>query len=227
MEIYSQWIGSCSYAKALSLQKKRVARLSEKSCSKKAVYILAGSHLPVVTSGLRSQGVEDFLDKKKLVEKKFFFTSVKRGGSVTLHMPGQLVVYPILALDFFNIDIKEWVSFLKSSFTKLIQVKYDICLDSKEDGLYFKGKKILFIGLRVEKRISYHGIALNVSNNLEAFSWIKPCGHKNLKVTSLYQELGFSCSLEEIYIDWLEYLKKFIITKTDLSSEEIKHITKQ
>lgn len=227
MEIYSQWADPCPYLEVLSLQEKRVASITRNKCYENTVYILAGSHLPVVTSGLRSQGAKDFTNKAKLVEKNFLFTTVKRGGAVTLHMPGQLVVYPIIALDFFNIDIKEWVNFLKESFKKLINLNYGICLDSKEDGLYFKGKKILFIGLRVKKRISYHGIALNVNNDLEAFSWIKPCGHEHLKVTSLRRELGVCCCLEEIYINWLKYLKDFIIAKTDLSYEQIKHIKNQ
>ncbi|MBE8221491.1 MAG: lipoyl(octanoyl) transferase LipB [Bdellovibrionales bacterium] len=224
MKIYSKWKNPCSYLEALSLQEKKVFNIINKKSDKKSIYILAGSHFPVVTSGLRSSGIKDFTNKKKLIEKNFFFTKVKRGGSVTVHMPEQLVVYPILSLDFFNIDIKEWVNFLKESFQKLIKIKYGMHLDNKEDGLYFKNKKILFVGLRVKNRVSYHGISLNVNNNLESFNWINPCGYKNLQVTSLSRELEYCCNLKEIYTNWLEYLKDFIISKTGLSYEHIKHI---
>lgn len=223
MDIYNQWLGSCSYSDALLLQEQKVLGLSA-STSKKTIYVLAGSHYPVVSSGLRSKGDSDFFYKKNLLKNNFLFISVKRGGAVTLHMPGQLVVYPILSLEVFNIELKVWVKFLITSFQDLIKNKYNILLTAKQDGLYFSDKKILFIGLRVKKRISYHGVALNINNDLEAFNWIKPCGHRNLRVTSLSKELGYDCSLEELHLEWLEYLKDFILSKTGLSSGEIKHI---
>ncbi len=226
MNIYSQWAELSPYLKALSFQEKCVSNILSKNANKKVVYVLAGSHPSVVTSGLRSQGDQDFSYKEKLLQKHFFFTKVNRGGAVTLHMPGQLVVYHILALDVFDLGIKDWVDFLKTSFAKVISKKYGLKLNAKQDGLYFKGKKMLFIGLRVKKRVSYHGISLNVNNNLESFSWIKPCGQDNLPVTSLCEELGFEANLKEIYQNWLEHLKIFLIAKTGLSYEQIKHINK-
>lgn len=209
MKVCSQWLGAKAYLDVLSLQEQKVSQLLEHKTQ--TAYVLAGSHQPVLSLGLRSQESTDLIDKKKLIENQFTFVRAQRGGASTLHMPGQLFIYPILNLKTAGIDLKDWVCFLKTSFQELIKKKYKLNLENKKDGLYFKDKKILFIGLRIKKGISYHGLALNVNNNLEAFSWIKTCGQNHLQFTSLRQELQIDCNLKEIYITWLSYLNHFII----------------
>ena len=112
-----------------------------------------------------------------------------RGGQVTYHGPGQLVMYTLFDLNHFNIGTSAFVKKLESSIIELLSL-YQITghLIDKAPGVYVNNKKIASIGLRVSKGYTYHGISLNVDMDLTPFNYINPCGHQNLKMTSLKQE---------------------------------------
>lgn len=109
-----------------------------------------------------------------------------RGGQVTYHGPGQLVVYVLLDIQRLQLGVRELVTRLERSVIELLD-DYGIASESKRDapGVYVDGAKIAALGLRVRKGRCFHGLALNVDMDLEPFSRIDPCGYPGLQVTQL------------------------------------------
>ncbi len=109
-----------------------------------------------------------------------------RGGQVTYHGPGQLVVYTLLDLKRLNIGVRQLVSILEQSIIDLLaSYGVDSCARADAPGVYVNDAKIAALGLRVRKGCSFHGLALNVDMNLEPFSRINPCGYEGLAITQL------------------------------------------
>ncbi len=123
---------------------------------------------------------------------------VDRGGQVTYHGPGQLVVYPLLDLRRLGLGIRELVLRLEKSVIELA-AGYGIQAVGRRDapGVYVEGRKLASIGLRVRRGCSYHGLALNVVNDLEPFTRINPCGFEGLQTVNL-AELAPGATLEEV-----------------------------
>lgn len=128
---------------------------------------------------------------------------VDRGGQITYHGPGQLVVYTLIDLRRSQWTIRDLVTTLENAVIELL-AEYEIKAFAKRDapGVYVGQKKICSLGLRVKRGCSYHGLALNINMDLKPFSQINPCGFKNLEITqladlinrdpnSLLQEVGF------------------------------------
>ncbi len=111
-----------------------------------------------------------------------------RGGQVTYHGPGQLVVYLLVSLRDAGVGIRGLVSIIEQAIIDLLGAR-GIEAQARPDapGVYVDGRKIASLGLRVRRGFTYHGLALNVSNDLEPFRRINPCGHAGLEVTSTLQ----------------------------------------
>lgn len=109
-----------------------------------------------------------------------------RGGQVTYHGPGQLIVYTLMNIQQRHLGIRSFVSMLEQTLIQLLKY-YDISatVHCGAPGVYVKEKKIASIGLRVKNGCTYHGIALNVAMDLTPFEGINPCGHKALKMTQM------------------------------------------
>jgi len=109
-----------------------------------------------------------------------------RGGQVTYHGPGQIVVYTLLDLKRMNIGVRELVTRIEISVINLLE-GYGITASARKDapGVYVDGRKIAALGLRVRKGCSFHGLALNVDMDLVPFTRINPCGYEDLEVTQL------------------------------------------
>ena len=109
-----------------------------------------------------------------------------RGGQVTYHGPGQLVVYFLLDLHRLGYGIRSLVTRLEQSLVDVL-ADYDITAAARRDapGVYVDGKKIASLGLRVRANRTYHGLALNVAMDLEPYSRINPCGFKGLEMTQI------------------------------------------
>jgi len=111
---------------------------------------------------------------------------VDRGGQVTYHGPGQIVIYFLIDLKRKNLGVKELVNGIENSVIALLnEFNIDAVADPDAPGVYVGGAKIGSVGLRIRKGCSYHGLSLNVDMDLEPFSRINPCGYKGLKVTQL------------------------------------------
>ncbi|MGB5648877.1 MAG: lipoyl(octanoyl) transferase LipB [Sedimenticolaceae bacterium] len=108
-----------------------------------------------------------------------------RGGQVTYHGPGQLVIYVLISLREAGIGIRRLVTAMEQSIIGLLG-EHGVHAQARKDapGVYVDGCKIASLGLRVRRGCTYHGLALNVSNDLEPFLRINPCGYAGLEVTS-------------------------------------------
>ncbi len=111
---------------------------------------------------------------------------IDRGGQVTYHGPGQLVVYPLVNLRRAALGVRDLVSALERA---VIDYAAELGIDAESrrsaPGVYVAGRKLASVGIRVRRGASYHGIALNVCNDLEPFRQINPCGYAGLEMTRL------------------------------------------
>ncbi len=137
-------------------------------------------HDRVFTQGMAGKE-EHILDARNIP-----VVQTDRGGQVTYHGPGQLVGYVLFDLRRLNIGVKNFVSLLEQSVIQLL-ADYGINAATREKapGVYVFDKKICAIGLRIRRGCSYHGIALNITNDLEPFTRINPCGFRGLAVTKV------------------------------------------
>lgn len=111
---------------------------------------------------------------------------IDRGGQVTYHGPGQLVVYPLIDLRRLGVGIRDFVSALERAVIDLA-AEFGIAAEGRRSapGVYVGGEKLASVGVRVRRNGSYHGLALNVALDLEPFSRINPCGYQGLRMTQL------------------------------------------
>ncbi len=111
---------------------------------------------------------------------------IDRGGQVTYHGPGQLVVYPLIDLRRLSFGIRDFVTALERAVIDLA-AEFGIAAEGRRSapGVYVAGEKLASVGVRVRRQGSYHGLALNVALDLEPFSRINPCGYRGLKMTQL------------------------------------------
>ena len=161
--------------------------------------ILIVEHLPVITLGARKSANILYLDRNELEQKGIDVVEIRRGGGTTTHNPGQLVFYPILNLQKLSIGINEYVRKLEIIGIELLE-QYNLECKTKKGfpGLWIGKKKIASIGVRVSRFITYHGMAINIQNDLEIFDYIKPCGLDNIEITSLFKETSQKQSMTKI-----------------------------
>jgi len=139
-------------------------------------------HPLTFTSGIRSK-------KNEILDKKIKILKTNRGGKITLHNPGQKIVYIVLNLNKKKKDIRNLVKQIEISiieFLKLYNIKG--YADKDNVGVWVNGKKIAAIGIRVSRWIAYHGCSININNNLKHYKKIIPCGLDNSKITSVQNE---------------------------------------
>lgn len=131
---------------------------------------------------------------------------VDRGGQVTYHGPGQIVMYPLIDLKRHKIGIKALVNGIEEAIIQTIKI-YNITAKRKEKapGVYVNDKKIASLGLRVRKGCTFHGLAFNIRMDLEPFLRINPCGYAGLEVTQL-SDLDNSVEYQEVQQQLIENL---------------------
>lgn len=111
---------------------------------------------------------------------------IDRGGQVTYHGPGQLVVYPLIDLRRSGLGVRDLVTALERSVIELA-AEYGVVAEARKSapGVYVEGCKLASVGIRIRRGASYHGLAMNVSLDLEPFGRINPCGYEGLQMTQL------------------------------------------
>ena len=168
-----------SYKTAIKILNKRVELLKLKK-GKELLWIL--EHPLTFTAGIRS-------DDTEILDKKIKIIKTNRGGKITLHNPGQKIIYIVLDLNNRKKDIRKLINLIEKSIIELLMIyKVKANTDKKNIGIWVKKKKIAAIGLRISKWIAYHGCSINVNNNLDVYRKIIPCGLDNKKITSLLNE---------------------------------------
>lgn len=149
-------------------------------------------HEPVYTLGLNAD------PSHVLAPGDIPIVQADRGGQVTYHGPGQLVVYTLIDLKRARLGLRDLVSALENSVIGLAG-DYGIVAEARRDapGVYVEGAKIASVGLRIRRGCSYHGLSVNVSMDTEPFTRINPCGFDDLSVTQL-ADRGGPVNLDEI-----------------------------
>lgn len=159
------------------------------------MYLLLVEHPPVITVSRRAGAGRHLLaTTEQLTAAGVEVAETDRGGDITYHGPGQLVVYPILDLNVFGLRLHSYMRFLEQV---VIDVLADFQLRGERDagatGVWVGSEKICAMGVRVSRWVSMHGLALNVTTNLDHFGMIIPCGLVGRSVTSMSRELGEAC----------------------------------
>ena len=179
------------YKKVWDFQKQILERRIANQIPDSIIFV---EHDHVITLG-RSSHLENVLVKDLPTFE------IERGGDVTYHGPGQLVVYPILSLEKMSLGVRQFVELLESILVQAL-VKLGVSNASgklgKETGVWIdNSRKIASIGVAVSHWVSYHGLALNVSTDLTYFQKINPCGFDAGIMTSVSKETGRSVEVEE------------------------------
>ncbi len=193
--------GLTDYAAALAEMDARAAAVAE-GRARELVWLV--EHPPLYTLGTSAKAADRPVSSLPV-------HAAGRGGQVTYHGPGQLVVYPLIDLRRAGLGIRDLVTTLEKSVIAYAGT-LDIHAETKlrAPGVYVRGAKLASIGIRVRRGASYHGLALNVSLDLAPFRRINPCGYQGLEMTRL-ADLGGPDDVRQVadaYAPWLiEYLR--------------------
>ena len=170
-----------SYKNAMKILLKRVEKVKVNK-ERELLWIL--EHPTTFTAGIRSQDSE-------IIDKKIKIVKTNRGGKITLHNPGQKIIYFVINLNKRKKDIRKLIGSVEKSIIELLKIyKIKGKADKKDIGIWVNNRKIAAIGLRITKWVAFHGCSINVNNNLNQYLKIIPCGLDNKKITSIYQEKG-------------------------------------
>jgi lipoyl(octanoyl) transferase len=162
-------------------------------------------HRSVFTQGL--SGKSEHLLKETEIE----VIKSDRGGQITYHGPGQLIVYCLIDIKRLGIGVKQMVSIIEKSIIDLLS---DYSISSHKipgaPGVYVDGSKIAALGLKVKRGKTYHGLSLNVDMNLSPYSLINPCGYKDLKITQMSNLTDNKPDLDKIKKQLTKNLTKYV-----------------
>jgi lipoate-protein ligase B len=184
------------YRKMLRLQ---LTTCKERQSDQIPDTIFLVEHPAVITLGARQSRNKLLLSRSDLTQKNIDVVEIRRGGGTTAHNPGQLVIYPILNLQQAGLCIREYIKKLETVGAELLK-QLNVNSTRKEDfpGLWVEGRKIASIGVRVSRLTTYHGMAINIHNDLTIFDYIVPCGLENVEMTSVLKETGTRYSMTEV-----------------------------
>ena len=189
-------LGQIAYPDAWDLQLRLVEARQANRLERDAVLLL--EHPPVFTLGKRGGRESLLVPEETLARHGISILQVERGGNITYHGPGQLVVYPIVHLPGVGIGVVDMVD-------RLEEVMIRTCGDfgvaagrnALNRGTWVGMNKIGSIGLAVRRGVSFHGLALNVDPDLTPFGFVQPCGLQGVGVTSIVRQAGRPVKMEE------------------------------
>lgn len=190
-------LGTVRYQEVANLQEELRHRHLQGAAPDTLLFV---EHPPVYTLGRRSAAAEFPLSHTWCQEHGIEVCQTKRGGKVTFHNPGQLVVYPILK----TTDVIAYVRSLEQVIIAALQA-VGITAETREGkdftGVWVANQKIASIGIHLAKNVTTHGFAINVTNDLEPFRWITACGLSTITMTSVEQELPLPQPLTNQLLD--------------------------
>jgi lipoate-protein ligase B len=194
---YAVSLPETDYHPVWELQKKLVAAKADQQFDREIILLL--EHKPVFTLGRRGDLKHLKLPEQFFRNQNLQIVRVERGGFITYHGPGQLVVYPIVNLIQNRLRVVTFVEHLEEV---MIRTAAAWGVEAKRNplnrGIWVGDRKLGSIGIAVSHGISYHGFALNVSLSLEPFKWISPCGLEGVAMTSIARETDQKIIVEDI-----------------------------
>ena len=190
-------LGLMEYREAWRLQETLVSARVNQTLQQDMLLFL--EHPAVFTLGRRG-GLENLLVSEAFLKQSGIpLVQVERGGFITYHGPGQLVVYPIINLQSRRIGVNEFVEAMEAAMLSTAGA-WNLAAgrNPANRGIWVGSKKMGSIGIALRKGVSFHGLALNVNLDLTPFSWIQPCGLQGVGMTSMQVELGRKLPLAEV-----------------------------
>jgi lipoate-protein ligase B len=161
--------------------------------------VLLVEHHPVITLGARQSANKLLISREELAKRGIDVVDIRRGGGTTAHSPGQLVFYPILNLQQLGLGISEYIRELEAIGMELLeQLGVRSTRRRGFPGLWVGEKKIASIGVRVSKGVTYHGMAININNDLSIFDFLVPCGLDGVEMTSVLKKTGQEQSMAKV-----------------------------
>lgn len=193
----NRYLGLCAYHEVAERQK----RVAEKIRNTRSIYIYGMQFEPVITLGVRGHFEQDLLNTQSDIP----IVKTDRGGQATMHTPGQLVIYPCLDLKQHRLGVKDFVCLIVKTTGNVLKTFGIETNQGESPGLYTARGKIAFIGIRVDRGVVRHGIAINVGNELAAFGSIRSCGISGAAVDKMqnYRE-GETFDLGLLFQQWVE-----------------------
>ena len=187
------------YNKAVNIMEKRVNDIKN---GKKNDLIWILEHPIIFTAGVRSK-------ENEILDKNIEVIKTNRGGKITLHNPGQKIIYLVFNLNNKKRDIRNFIYLIEKSIIEFLNIyKIKGKSDRKNIGIWVKKKKIAAIGLKIKKWITYHGCSINIKNDLSIYKKILPCGLSGSNVTSMKEQK--INNFKDINKNLKRFFKKFI-----------------
>jgi len=170
-------------------------------------YLLFCEHPHVFTLGKSGSENNLLVNMLELNKVNATYYKINRGGDITYHGPGQIVGYPIIDLENFNLDIRSYIYNLEESIIRTLKT-YNIISERLDGatGVWIdtttpqKVRKICAIGVKASRYVTMHGFAFNINTDLNYFNMINPCGFTDKAVTSIAKELGKNVDIEEVKV---------------------------
>ena len=188
-------LGVIAYDRALALQRQCVDDVINGTST--GVLLLC-EHPPVLTLGRMADREHILFSGEALSRQGISVLDVDRGGEVTLHAPGQLILYPILDLTRFGRDLHRYLHQLEQVGIDFLRL-FDIVGKriSGKTGVWIGEKKIMSVGIGVRRWVSYHGLGINIHTDLPLFQMIRPCG-LDVEMTSLERHVEFLPAMDQV-----------------------------
>ncbi len=201
--IVEDW-GLVDYAEGYDRQRQCVQRVIEGAVD----HLIFCEHPPVLTLGRMTNPDSLLYQRHDIEERGVTIINVDRGGDVTLHAPGQLIVYPIFNLNKHGKDLKAYMEKLEEVAVDLLKNFGILAISiSGQRGVFVGDDKIISIGVGVRKWVTYHGLGINVATDLSLFNLIKPCG-LNVCMTSMQKLKGHPVSMKDVKAKVVELFQK-------------------
>ena len=160
---------------------------------------LCVEHPSVFTLGRRGNREHLGVSETFLRERNIAVVPIERGGEITYHGPGQLVLYPIINLRQARLGVSDYVVLLEELMLRLAaDFGVQASRDARNRGIWVDNNKLGSIGIAIRHGIAFHGLALNVDLDLEPFAWINPCGLRDVGMTSLHREGADACTMDRV-----------------------------
>jgi len=184
--------------------------------------IILQENLPVFTIGRSGTRDNILASPADLQQRGIEVLEVNRGGDVTYHGPGQLIVSPLLYLGDIGLNANQYLHRLEDVLIELL-AGYDIQTGKKEGhpGVWLKDAKIAAVGIAVKHGYTFHGFSLNVDPDLDCFSLINPCGVSRMPVTSIRQVLGKAPAMAQVKTRLKQVLEECFALETRMTSWSI------
>ena len=206
-------LGTQPYGQVLALQLDLCRQRQHDEIPNTALIV---EHPAVITLGARKSENKLLEDEAALQAKGIDVVHIGRGGGTTAHNPGQLVMYPILRLKSVGLDVNGYVRSLEQIGIDLLN-SFGVQSDRRKGfpGLWIDEKKIASIGVQLKKWVSFHGIAININNDLSIFDTIVPCGLDGVEMTSAEKETGKPADMQVIKTKLNELCIKYWTSRSD------------